>query len=127
MKDISSGMMLMSSEHLMVLFHLVDADNISFAQSSITTAKTARTPYSGRYIAVVIDVGAPFVVADATALTNAADPIDINILSCPYSLSLYIPFLLSRALLSIVVVVLYNGKHIEFSYCILARITITYL
>jgi len=120
-------MMLMSSEHLMVLFHFVDADNISFAQSSITTAKTARTPYSGRYIAVVIDVGAPFVVADATALTNAADPIDISILSCPYSLSLYIPFLLSGSLLAIVVVVLYNGKHIEFSYCILARITITYL
>ncbi len=79
-KDISSGMMLISNEHLMVLFHLDDADNISFAQSNITTAKTAKTPYSGSSIAVVIDVIAPFVLTDANALTNAVDAKDVNIL-----------------------------------------------
>ncbi len=78
----------------MVLFHLVDADNISFAESSVTNAMTASTPYSGSPIAVVIDVVPSVVVTDATALTNAADAIDVNILSCPYSLSLYISFLL---------------------------------
>jgi len=100
-KDINSGMMLISSEHLMALFHFVDAASISFAQSNITNAKTAKNPYSGSPIAVV----APFVLTDAIALTNAADAIESNILFCPYSLSLYISFLLSGALLSIVVIV----------------------
>jgi hypothetical protein len=86
--------MFMSSEHSIVLFHLVDAANISFAESSVTKAITARTPYSGSPMGVVIDVIPPFVVADATALANATDAIDVNILSCPYSLSLYISFLL---------------------------------
>ncbi|WP_156811028.1 hypothetical protein [Methanomethylovorans hollandica] len=104
-KDINSGMMLISSEHLMALFHFVDAASISFAQSNITNAKTAKNPYSGSPIAVVIDAVAPFVLTDAIALTNAADAIESNILFCPYSLSLYISFLLSGALLSIVVIV----------------------
>lgn len=93
MNEISSGIILMSNEHLMVLFHLVDADSISFAESSVTKATTANAPYSGSPIVVVIEV-APLVVADATALTNAADAIDVNIMPCPYSLSLYISFLL---------------------------------
>jgi hypothetical protein len=93
MNEINSGIMLISNEHLIVLFHFVDAASISFAESSITNATTASTPYSGSSIVVVIDV-APLLVADATALTNAADAIDVNILSCPYSLSVYISFLL---------------------------------
>ncbi|OPY22130.1 MAG: hypothetical protein A4E24_00172 [Methanomethylovorans sp. PtaU1.Bin093] len=97
-------MMLISSEHLIILFHLVDADSISFAQSSTTNARTARAPYSGNPIAVVIEAAAPFVVTDATALTNAADAIDINILSCPYSLSVYIPFLVSDGIIVIFVI-----------------------
>lgn len=78
----------------MVLFHFVDAASMSFAESNVTNATTASTPYSGSPIVVVIDVVPPLVVADATALTNAADAIDVNILSCPYSLSVYISFLL---------------------------------
>lgn len=114
-------MILISSEHLIILFHLVDADSISFAQSSITNARTARAPYSGSPIAVVIDAAAPFVVTDATALTNAADAIDVNILSCPYSLSLYILFLVSDNIVANL-----NFLHVDLIYtdCLLSPLPI---
>lgn len=54
-KATSNGIMDMLREQSRDLFHLSDADRISFADNNKMSAITASTPYSGRPIGVVIE------------------------------------------------------------------------
>jgi len=72
--------MLIFSIQLMLLFHLLHADSISFADKKAINPITASTPYSESPMGVVMDIApAAVVVADDTAFTAVVDTTVVNI------------------------------------------------
>lgn len=79
----------MSSRQLMLLFHLLEADSISFAERKTISPITARTPYSESPKGVVIDMAPAAVVVDDTAFT-AVVVVDTMVVSIYYCISMAI-------------------------------------